>query len=195
MSYQAASDSGLSELAPYFEGYGDPDEIWEGQVARRVRREAYVAWISSLAEWKVFVTLTFAEDRPLDSAKSFFRKLLRELNRDLLGRRYYRVVGHSYFSYVLASEYQKRGAIHFHLLADRPLNFRLLHDLWNEWAGFAQTAILDSPSRAVSYVVKYVVKNDDIEIYRSKWRGEPVARPSWWDCISRDGNGMAAGLG
>ena len=195
MTSPSGHDPGLEMLAPYFEGYGEPDEIWEGEVAKKARREAYAAWLGTLAPWKVFVTLTFAKDRPVDSAKSFFRRLIRELNRDLFGKRYSRVVGHSYFSYVLASEYQKRGAIHFHFLADRPLNFRLLHDQWNAWAGFAQTAILESPTRAVECVVKYVVKNDDIEVYRSGWRGEPIARPSWWDWACGEADWLAVGSG
>lgn len=195
MAGDDSSDPWMSELGPYFEGYGEPDEVWEGRVSRRERRKAYAAWLATWAPWRVFVTLTFAEDRPPDSAKAFFRKLVRELNRDLLGKRYSRIVGHSYFSYVLATEYQSRGAIHFHFLADRPLNFQLLHDSWKAWVGFAQTEILGSPLRALKYVVKYVVKNDDIEVYRSDWKGVPIVQSAWWDCGPGVSNGGAVGPG
>lgn len=195
MNAQEVSQAGLMRLDPYFHGYGEPDEIWDGKVARRARRETLAEWLGSLADWKIFVTLTFAEDRPSESAKWFFRRLVRELNRDLLGKRYGRFVGHCYFSYVMVAEYQKRGAIHFHFLADRPLNFRLLHDLWNAWAGFAQTRILDSPPRAVRYVVKYIVKNDDIEIHRSKWKGQPIVQPKWWRVLASEEDGSEWGSG
>ena len=189
MDAHEVSQQGLVQMEPFFNGYGEPDEIWEGKMANKSRRDAYAAWLGSLTPWRVFITLTFATDRPADSAKYLFKRLVRQLNSDLLGKRYSRFVGHSYFSYVLATEYQKRGAIHFHFLADQPLNFQLLHDLWSVWAGWAQTEIIRSPARAIHYVVKYLVKNDDIEIHSSKWKGPPIVQPQWWivSAIGQDG--------
>jgi hypothetical protein len=181
-------DPWIVELEDYFEGYGDPDEVWEGKAAKNVQRKAYLDWVMDLADWKIFVTLTFREDRPIDSAKKFFERLVKALNVNLLGKRYKRIVGKSYFSFVLASEYQLRGVIHFHFLADRPLNFRLLHDKWNEWAGFAETEIIANRMAVVRYVVKYLVKNGEPEFYSSSWEGEPIVRPTWWDLLYR-GNG------
>ncbi|MFA9492004.1 MAG: hypothetical protein ACERK1_12330, partial [Anaerolineales bacterium] len=104
----------------------------------------------------------------------------------LLGRHYTRFAGESYFSYVLAAEFQLRGVIHFHFLADRPLNFKLIHTLWNEWAGFAFTEIIKNSEGAVWYVAKYIVKGTKLEIHRSKWNAQPIVRPFWWDMLEQE---------
>jgi len=61
------------------------------------------------------------------------------------------------------------------------LNFKLIHEFWNEKAGFAKTEIIYNRAAAVRYVVKYVVKNATIDVFRSDWKGEPLIYPEWWD--------------
>ncbi len=153
---------------------------WSAWPGLRIRKHQYVEWLAKLSDWKVFVTLTFQNQINIDPAVRCFNYLITALNRDLFEKHYERVVGDSYFSYICAAELQLRGDIHFHMLADRPLNFRLIHDLWNEWAGFAMTEVIRDPSRAVRYVVKYVVKNDNIIVFKSAWEGEPMIYPDWW---------------
>lgn len=126
------------------------------------------------------VTLTFREDRSEDVARRLFMRLVRVLNEDAFGKRYERVVKHSYFSYALATEYQVRGVVHFHFLADRPLNFRLLHDVWNSWAGFALTETIRDTGRAVRYVAKYLVKGEKPELWIAKKHRMPLVVPAWW---------------
>jgi len=89
----------------------DVSELWEGRIGRKALREVYATWLEKFAHWKVFATLTFREDRSPDVALRIFFKLVRLLNQDLYGKNYKRIVKHSYFSYILATEYQLRGAI------------------------------------------------------------------------------------
>ena len=161
------------DMQSYFDRCDDPSDVWDGRISKKVQRHQYTEWLAESSDWKVFVTLTFRNQLYIDY-------LITALNRDLFGKHYERIVGDSYFSYICAAELQLRGDIHFHMLADRPLNFRTIHELWNEWAGFALTEVIRDPSRAVRYVVKYVVKNDNLIIFKSAWKGEPMIYPDWW---------------
>jgi len=169
------------DLEPYFDRCDDPSEVWDGKTSKRIQRKQYAGWLLDLADWKVFVTLTFRDQLYVDPAIRLFKLLVLGLNRDLFGKNYFRITGESYFSYVLALEHQLRGDVHFHFLADRPLNFKLIHEFWNERAGFAKTEIIKNRSAAIQYVVKYVVKNATIDTYKSEWKGEPLVYPEWWD--------------
>ena len=170
----------ILNLAPYFEGCEDPSEIWDGRASKREQRKAYVRWILNLAPWIAMISLTFREDKPVDSAKAWYRKLVRELNESVLGKRYRRIVGESYFSYAIGLEYQFRGVIHFHVIVDRPVDFALIHKRWGKWVGFAWTDLIRNPGKAVRYVVKYVIKHGELDVYKSDWKGEPIVRQSWW---------------
>ncbi len=181
-------------LAELLEGSVDASEVWNGRVAARVLRDTYAKWLATLAPWSLFVTLTFREDRTEDVARGLFRRLVRVLNEEAFGKRYQRIVKHSYFSYVLAMEYQLREVVHLHFIADRPLHFRLLHDVWNVWAGFALTEIIRDPEGALKYVSKYVVKAEHPEIWVAKKQVMPVVMPSWWQESERStGEGRGAG--
>jgi hypothetical protein len=168
----------------------EPSEIWEGRTARNVLRDEYASWLPDIAPWMVMVTLTFREETYPDVARHLFLRLVRALNEDVLGCNYRRIVGHSYFSYVLATEYQSRGVIHFHFLADRPINFRLLHELWNKWAGFALTELIRDPARATRYIAKYMVKENHPDLSIAKKRIYPFVLPPWW---MNPGEGSGAG--
>ena len=181
------ADEDKEMLAEMLENHEDPSEIWDGRVARRVIRRECADWLMGLAEWRCFVTLTFREEKAVESAKKLFGFLVRVLNRDLLGNHYTRYVEHSYFSYVLVTEYQQRGVVHFHLLADMPLHFKLIHEFWNERAGFAFTSVVRKANQATWYVAKYVAKNGDYELYRRIGDWEPMMLRHWWK-IERKGN-------
>ena len=147
------------------------------------KTELHLTWenyILGLAPWKNFVTLTFREFVTRDQAEHMFRFLLQVLNRDLFGNHYTRIVGHHYSSYVVGFETQKRGALHMHVLFDRPVNFTLLHAVWNKMAGFAWIEPVSDPARAVAYVSKYIVKGGDLVVYRPVKVKEPVFQPLWY---------------
>ena len=183
---------GIPSFEEYLPYEQNPGDLWESRIGRGALLKAYQNYLFDLADWQVFVTLTFRDETYNDVALSRFRGLIRVLNEDVFGKHYRRIVGHSYFSYVTALEYQLREVIHFHFLADRPLNFQLLHDWWQEKAGFAYTEIIKERKKAVYYVVKYVVKGGEPEIYQRKSDRLPLAMPSWWKEPEYDDEGKRA---
>jgi hypothetical protein len=168
------------ELEEVFKQFDHPADAWDSRIVRRKLAAENAAWIGSLRPWSRFVTLTFRNETPTDVAMSKFRKLVTSLNREVFGKHYARIVGHSYFSYVLGIEQQKRDVIHFHMLADRPLHFERIHKLWNEWAGFAWTEIVESREKVVEYVCKYVTKGGEVLPYLAKKAFVPPVVRDWW---------------
>jgi len=111
------------------------------------------------------------------------------LNTDAFGKNYVKKVGHCYFSYVLAMEYQKRDCVHFHFLADKPINFSLLHDWWGAAAGFAWCKKIENIPAVSMYVAKYCLKSGSgVTVFENKTlEYTPLVKgpqgcflPYWW---------------
>lgn len=142
----------------------------------------WAGYVASVADWQVFLTLTWANVVERERVIFNWRQLVQVLNRDLYGNHYVRTVGHSYFSYVYALEAQRRGALHLHALVDQRLNFNLVHSWWNAVAGFAWARPIEDAearNRTVFYVTKYVTKGGDIQVYKAGPWKEPKFRPLW----------------
>ena len=147
-------------------------------------------WIADLKPWKVYGTLTFRDPKEVDVAFSFWRRLVQVLNRDAFGNHYSRKVGHSYFSYILATEYQQREALHYHFLDDRPLNFDLIHSWWGAAAGFAWIEKVKDRASCIGYISKYILKFDQgLRVFENTKDREytPLVKgpqgcftPYWW---------------
>jgi len=161
----------------------DPLNAWDSLRGRKLVANSQAEWLYKLADWKIYFTLTFRDPRPGDVCDRFYRRLVQFLNRDAFGNRYVRKVGHSYFSYVLATEYQKRDVIHFHGLTDKPINFDLLHTYWNRVAGFAWVQPIRSVDDVTHYCSKYCVKGGQVNIYLADKSRTPMIGsypPMWW---------------
>jgi len=168
----------FEELVDRFDHASD---IWDSKIARKYLTEQNILWILSLADWKVSLTLTFRDEKPNDVAVAYFKRLVRELNKGVFGKKYTKIVNHSYFSYAYGTEYQRRDVIHFHVIIDKPVDFKKIHTLWNDWAGFAWTDIINSKYDCVRYIAKYNLKGGQVEVYRAKKDYLPRVLPSWWD--------------
>jgi hypothetical protein len=173
-----------------FKKFDDPYDAWDGKEARKLLATANAEWLYSLRPWSLFLTLTFKDERSPDVAKFFFNRLIRTLNQETFGKHYTRIVGHSYFSYVFAMEYQRREVVHFHVLIDRPVNFDRIHILWNSWAGFAWTQVVKDKNDVVNYVCKYISKGGEVYPFLAKKIFTPRVLPYWWKLpdIETDGN-------
>jgi hypothetical protein len=169
-----------AELEAAFQRCDNPAEAWASMQARSYLTDLISSWLAGMAEWKVFLTLTFREDKAPDVANAYWKRLVRELNQELYGKHYTKKVHHSYFSYVLGVEYQRRDVIHFHAIADKPLNFKKIHTLWNDWAGFVWTDIIKDKRDCVRYVAKYTLKGGSVDVYEAKRDFIPDPLPSWW---------------
>lgn len=138
-------------------------------------------WMRGFAVWRLFITLTFEDDTvSRETATAKFRKLLQILNTDLYGHHYTRIVGHCYFSYVIAWERQKRGAWHIHMLTDDNVNLQLMHDVWKRMSGFSWNTIVKD-QEIVGYLTKYITKGGDLDFYAKECAGKaPAFVPMWY---------------
>lgn len=128
------------------------------------------SWVEFLSPypWDWFGSFTFRNSPHPENADKCWSLWCNELNRHLFGKRWAEKGTGCYW--VRATEYQHRGAIHFHaLISGRGANLndqaRRLSwmDRWNEIAGFAK---IEQPNTGavVNYVSKYVAKGGEIEV-------------------------------
>jgi len=157
--------------------------------------EAWQTWLLEIASWKSFITLEFKDIVGREKAVGSWRHLVQKLNRELYGNHYTRIVGHSYFSYVIGYEKQQRGSFHMHVAVDQPVNYQLIHDTWHvlggdryAWKnpgdknhiGFAWISQIKDRIGVVNYITKYISKGGDVDVYLSKKFKAPAKNPGWW---------------
>jgi hypothetical protein len=98
-----------------------------------------------------FITLTFRENvSDLNIANYEFKKFIQRLR-------------HKYgnFKYIAVIEFQKRGAIHYHLLASLPIIKKSeLAAIWRN--GFVKINNIKEVDDLGAYLIKYMTKNKDI---------------------------------
>jgi len=109
-----------------------------------------------------FLTLTFAENvQDIKLANYEFKKFRQKLEYEL-GRK---------FKYLGVIEFQKRGAIHYHLMLDIPfIKWQKLSEIWGN--GRIQIERIKKPNRAGFYMAKttgYLMKNtEDTRLFGKK---------------------------
>jgi hypothetical protein len=154
-----------------------------------MNREMHDAWgkyLEGFADWSAFITMTFSEkDRthPVTQSEAEFlwRRLVQVLNRDLFGKRYTRIVHHSYFAYALGFEQQPWGLLHMHALTDRRTNWELINTMWRRMAGIVKVERVTAIEGAARYVSKYAAKSGDVILYRPSKLKEPAFKPMWYE--------------
>lgn len=156
-------------------------EAWELRSVKNNLVDAEQIWYSKLKNWKVFTTLTFRDLRSPDVAEKYFTRLIQVLNKNAFGKNYRKKVKHSYFSYIRGIEFQRRNVVHFHFLADAPINFDLVHRWWGNAAGFAWIDKVEDQKKALKYVCKYITKGGRVDRWmRNKVAWPPEEKPLWW---------------
>lgn len=156
--------------------------------------QAYAAFGSSVADWRLMLSLTYADvATSIERCKFDWGKLVQVLNRSLFGNHYVRRVGHSYFSYLVCAERQRRGALHLHAVVDDRIDLPLLHRYWGAFAGHVWAERIRD-EKGIEYVVKYITKADDLGV--SEWCGMykapqitafPKFIPMWYSGGKRSG--------
>ena len=142
--------------------------------------EGWKEYVTGFANWQSFITLTSREIVTRDQIEHKFTWLVQRLNADLFGNNYTRIVGHSYFSYAIGLEHQKRDVLHAHVLVDRKVHFDLIHRLWNTISGFAHIVPVKDAVGAAGYLSKYVSKGGDLSLYKAVKVKEPRFQPGWY---------------
>ena len=126
-------------------------------------------------EWKSFVTLTFKENvTDIDIANKEFHKWRTQMSRCCKKFDFE-------FKYLGVPEYQKRGAVHYHLLTNLPLGSQFIviqqgkdkmYDVryWNK--GFSSAFDIDKDTddnfNVALYLVKYFYKDIDNRLFGNK---------------------------
>lgn len=103
----------------------------------------------------VFLTLTFADNvTDLDDAHSEFRRFIKRLGNYVTGFE-------GSLKYVVVPEFQKRGAVHYHLvLFNLPYTpAKELQRIWGQ--GFIKINAIDEVDNVGAYICKYMTKEED----------------------------------
>lgn len=128
-------------------------------------------------EYAKFVTLTFRDNlKDVKKANKAFKQFIQRLRY-----KYYD------FKYIAVIEFQKRGAVHYHMLSDLP--FIPVDEVKKIWGnGFVKIQAIDHVDNIGAYLVKYMNKdNDDTRLQgekgylMSKNLAKPLELSSWKD--------------
>jgi len=103
----------------------------------------------------IFLTLTFADNiTDVKKANRIFSKFKQRLDYEVTGQK------KSYLKYVGVIEFQKRGAVHYHVLifnlAFMDNIYDRLNEVWGE--GFIIVKSIDQVKNIASYICKYMTK-------------------------------------
>lgn len=95
-----------------------------------------------------FVTLTFANNvTDIEEANKEFKKFIQRLRYK-----------HGKFKYLTVIEFQKRGAVHYHMICDLPyIKKKDLADIWKQ--GFVKINRIKHVDNVGAYVIKYMTKD------------------------------------
>ncbi len=115
-----------------------------------------------------FVTLTFKDNiTDLTIANRYFKRFIQRVNYK-----------HKDFKYIAVVEFQKRGAVHYHLLIDRFIDKEELSALWGVSLGATNIKMLkdgkynekQTTEYISSYLVKYLTKQNasDVRLWNKK---------------------------
>lgn len=104
-----------------------------------------------------FFTLTFADNiTDLKYANNQFCNFVKRLNR------YLAKMKKDKMQYIAVVEFQKRGAIHYHLLCNLPfISAKMLQEIWQN--GFVKINKIDDVDNVGAYITKYMSKDNEDE--------------------------------
>jgi len=148
--------------------------------ARQGLPEVWSQYVYDFADWRTFVTFTFQKEYSRDTVLNYWRSLIQQLNTSLFGHHYTRIVGHSYFSYVVCFEKQERGAYHLHALTAGRINYKMIKDFAKHTSGWAQIESARDRKAVSIYCTKYVIKEGDLVLYRPLKVKQPAFKPLWY---------------
>lgn len=124
------------------------------KVLNRARRDLRRLVNTNIKDYSKFITLTFADNiQDFEVANYEFKKFRQRLERYLKRK----------IEYVCVPEFQKRGAIHFHVVMFNVpyIKHKDLSDLWSN--GFVRINRIDSVDNVGAYICKYMSKDFDTD--------------------------------
>jgi hypothetical protein len=113
----------------------------------RRTRSKIVRLIDCNPDLNTFLTLTFKDNVcDLKKANLVFNKFIKRLKRQVKG-----------LKYLAVPEFQKRGAVHYHVLVNFEMENKRLADIWDQ--GFVMINKVKHVNRIGAYVAKYISKD------------------------------------
>jgi len=113
----------------------------------RRTRSKIVRLIDCNPDLNTFLTLTFKDNVcDLKKANLVFNKFIKRLKRQVPG-----------LKYLAVPEFQKRGAVHYHVLVNFEMENKRLADIWGN--GFVMINKVKHVNRIGAYVAKYISKD------------------------------------
>jgi len=137
------------------------------QTMRDARNMARRLALMNFRQGDLFITLTFAENvQDIDYADGEFKNFVKR----------WRYKTKQKIRYLAVREFQKRGAIHYHLICDWKKQFRdeehlrevecWLSSIWKH--GFCDIKVMDGVDNVGAYLIKYMTKNISLEAFRGR---------------------------
>ncbi|MCO7151938.1 helitron helicase-like domain-containing protein [Vagococcus lutrae] len=134
--------------------------------------------LSNFDNKSTFLTLTFQENiQDLDLANEVFQRFVKYMREDLRKK-------NCKFKYLAVIEFQKRGAIHYHLLCNLPTrySFKKVRERWRQaikalgvaGTGSTKQNRIDEVDNVGAYIIKYMTKEEADE----RLIGRKMYRPS-----------------
>lgn len=135
-----------------FEASDDDKEVNREKVCNRAKRDVRRLINSNITPDSKFITLTFADNVTDICTANYEYKKFRQRLETYLGYK---------LQYVAVIEFQKRGAIHYHVLMFNVpyIKNSVLGSIWKK--GFVKINKIDDCDNVGAYVCKYMTKNDD----------------------------------
>ena len=121
---------------------------------------------ANMEHWKTFITLTFKENvKDIDYANRKFHNFITVIKRH-----------YKYFMYLCVPEYQKRGAVHYHMFTNIDINDNTLmytqednhkyrHIKYWRFGFTSVQSIVNDPVKVVGYISKYMTKDIDNRLF------------------------------
>ncbi|UFH66757.1 Rep protein (plasmid) [Clostridium cadaveris] len=129
-------------------------------VLKRARRDLRRIINANMQPYSKFLTLTFKENiQDISECNYEFKKFIQRLNYNFKIK----------LKYSCVIEFQKRGAIHYHVVLynlTQKIDVKLLQDLWGH--GFIKINAIDNVDNVGAYVCKYMTKTNDDRLLGKK---------------------------
>lgn len=131
-------------------GFTSQEEKQNNRNKTVARAKAYVRRIiNANPDLDKFLTLTYKENlQNIETARKDFDKFIKRLKSKVKRLKYVNVI-----------EFQKRGAIHFHLVCNLPyIDVKKLSKIWR--LGFVKINKIDNVDNIGAYITKYMTKDN-----------------------------------
>lgn len=136
----------LNEYGKFLEGVKEKQREERNLMRSKLQLRRLIN--ANFDEGSKFYTFTFADNvTDLDAANKEWDKFIKRMRRRFDG-----------FKYVAVIEFQKRGAVHYHMIADLPyIKTKEIAEIWGN--GFVKANRIKHVDNVGAYVIKYMSKD------------------------------------